>query len=318
MLYNCASQLSKLSGLSLSRTLTISRPEAALSREVQKAKEDFGARLREIRKESGLSGRELAALTGWHFTKVSKLENGRQNPSDDDVRTWCRDCRSEEEIPDLLASLRNIESMYVEWRRQTRAGLKRPQKAKLPVYERTKLFRVYEPGLIPGLLQTAGYASVIMKHFIAFHNIPDDLDQAVAARIERQRVLYSGDRRFHIVLEQQALRTRVGDSDTMAGQLDRLITLMSLQRISLGIIPSAAERHTWPSPGFWIFDEGLVQVETVTAELTVTQYREIAVYAKRFSLLQRSAVYGHEARALIAEALAEASTMSLSNLVQQS
>jgi len=206
--------------------------------------------------------------------------------------------------------------MYVEWRRQTRAGLKRPQKAKIPVYGRTKLFRIYEPALIPGLLQTAEYATAVMKHFIAFHDIPDDLDQAVAVRLERQRVLYSGDRRFLIVLEQQALRTRVGDSETMAGQFDRLMTLMSLHRLSLGIIPSSAERHTWPSAGFWIFDDALVQVETVTAELSVTQHREVAVYAQRFGLLQRSAVYGQDARALIAEALAEVATTSLSNLAQ--
>ena len=276
-----------------------------MPKQVQQAKEALGARMREIRNDASLSGRELAARAGWHFTKVSKLENGKQHPSDQDIREWCRLCHAEGEIADLITTARNIESMYVEWRRQTRAGLRRPQKARTPAYERAKLFRIYEPSLIPGLFQTAEYATAIMASVIDFHDIPNDLDQAVAARLERQRLLYAGDRRFAVVLEEQALRTRIGGIDTMAGQLDRLMTLMSLPRVSLGIIPSGAERHTTASAGFWIFDDAMVQVETVSAEITITQPREITVYAKKFDLLSRSAVTGPDARQLIMQALGE-------------
>ncbi|MGH8347061.1 MAG: Scr1 family TA system antitoxin-like transcriptional regulator, partial [Pseudomonas sp.] len=98
--------------------------------------------------------------------------------------------------------------------------MKHGQKARIPLYERTKLFRVYEPGLVPGLFQTAEYASAIIAHVIEFDQIPNDLEEAVAARMERQRVLYTGDRRFLVVLEEQALRTRVSDAaSVMAGQL---------------------------------------------------------------------------------------------------
>ncbi len=64
----------------------------------------------------------------------------------------------------------------------------------------------------------------------------------MAARLERQRLLYAGERRFQVVLEEQALRTRVGGIQTMAGQLDRLITLMSLQRVSLARHVAQARR----------------------------------------------------------------------------
>ena len=47
--------------------------------DVQQAKEAFGARLRELRKEASLTGRALAQLTGLHYTKVSRAENGRQS-----------------------------------------------------------------------------------------------------------------------------------------------------------------------------------------------------------------------------------------------
>lgn len=275
-----------------------------MPRQVEQAREALGARLREIRRDAGLSGRQLAALAGWHFTKVSKLENGKQHPSDDDLRTWCRHCHAPGETSDLIASAHSVASMYLEWRRQGRAGMRRPQKAKTPIYERAALFRIYEPALIPGLFQTAEYATWLLESFIGFHDLPNDLDQAVAARLERQQLLYSGDRRFQVILEQQALHTRIGPAEAMAGQLDRLITLMSLQRVSLGIIPATATRHTTPTAGFWIFDDEMAQVETVSAELTVTQYREIALFAKKFDLLNKSAVTGPHARALITHALA--------------
>lgn len=123
--------------------------------------------------------------------------------------------------------------------------------------------------------------------------------------MERQRILYAGDRRFLVVLEEQALRTHVGNADVMAGQLNRLLTVMSLHRLSLGIIPSMGQRHTWASAGFWIFDQHTVHVETPSAELTITQHSEIAVFEKKFARHQKSAVYGQQARDLINKALAD-------------
>jgi transcriptional regulator with XRE-family HTH domain len=281
-----------------------------LPRQVEQAREALGARLREIRKDARLSGRQLAALTGWHFTKVSKLENGKQHPSDNDLRTWCYHCQAPGEAAELIGSAHTVASMYLEWRRQGRAGMRRPQRAKTPAYERAKLFRIYEPVLIPGLFQTAEYATWILGSFIGFHDMPNDLDQAVAARLERQHLLYSGDRRFHIVLEEQALRTQIGGTQTMAGQLDRLITLMSLRRVNLAIIPATAERYTTPTAGFWIFDDETAQAETVSAELTITQYREIALYAKKFDLLAKSAVTGPAARSLITQAMTDLPTQA--------
>ena len=44
----------------------------------QRAKQAFGSRLREIRQDAGLTGRQLAELTGFHFTKISRVEHGAQ------------------------------------------------------------------------------------------------------------------------------------------------------------------------------------------------------------------------------------------------
>ncbi|WP_422770562.1 Scr1 family TA system antitoxin-like transcriptional regulator [Plantactinospora sp. WMMC1484] len=91
----------------------------------------------------------------------------------------------------------------------------------------------------------------------------------------------------------------------MLGQLDRLLAVMSLPRVSLGIIPAAGERKCLAQGSFWIFDERMVQIETMSAGLEVTQPREIAVYSRAFALLQASAVVGKPAREVIARAMAE-------------
>jgi hypothetical protein len=69
----------------------------------------------------------------------------------------------DDQITDIIASARAIESMYVEWRRQTRAGMKRLMLKPVPLYERTRLFRIYEHSTIPGLFQTAAYSAAILE-----------------------------------------------------------------------------------------------------------------------------------------------------------
>jgi transcriptional regulator with XRE-family HTH domain len=271
----------------------------------KQAREALGVRLREIRKVAGLTGRALAVAIGCHYTKISRMENGGQAPSEENINAWCRACRAEDQIADLIATARAIETMYVEWQRQTRAGMKRLMLSSLPRYEHTKLFRIYEHYIIPGLFQTAEYSAAMLSYFIDFLDTPNDLDAAVEARMERQRIVYSGDRRFVMVLEEHAIRTRVGNLDTMSGQLDRLLAVMSLHRVSLGIIPAAAPHKVFTSVGFWIYDDAMVRVETPTASLEVTQPREIRLYGTMFGQLQQSAVYGAEARALVTRAMAD-------------
>jgi len=278
------------------------------SSSAKQAQEALGARLREIRKDAGLSARALAAETGQHFTRVSKLEHGVQAPSDKDIHDWCRACGTEEQIPDLIATARVVQSAYLEFRRQARAGMKRVLGAHtVSLYERTSLFRIYEHNVIPGLFQTAAYCAAMLSFWIDFLDAPDDLDAAVAARMERQRVIYQADKRFVVVLEEQALRTWFGSAEIQAGQLGRLLEAMSIPTVSLAIIPMMAERAAVASAGFWIFDESLVALETPTASIEVTRPQEIELYARMFEHLKAAAVYGTAARALIVKALNELS-----------
>ena len=269
---------------------------------VHQAREVLGHRLRELRRDAGLTGVQLAERAGWHSSKVSKIEYGKQTPSEDDIRTWCQHTNAANQVPDLIATVRHVEAMYMESRRALSTGTKRRQRAVKELEAQTRLMRWYEPLLIPGILHTAGYAEAVMSRVIDFYQVPDDLDAGVAERMERQQILYRGDHRFHFIVAQQALATTVGDTDVMIGQLDRLLAVMSLPRVVLGIIPTGAD-YLVPTNQFTLYDNLLVQVETISAELAITPPREIALYATAFDALNRQARYGPAARSLINDAL---------------
>jgi transcriptional regulator with XRE-family HTH domain len=262
--------------------------------------------MREIRKDAGLSGRALASATGQHFTRVSKIEHGVQTPDDDDIRAWCRACGADDQVPDLIATARAAESAYLEFRRQSRAGMKRVTGAHTAaLYERTSMFRIYEHNVVPGLFQTAAYCAAMLSFWIGFLDAPDDLDAAVAARLERQKVVFDRGKRFRVVLEEQALRTWFGTAEVQAGQLGRLLELMSVPTIALGVIPLKTERSGVPAAGFWIFDDAVAALEIPTASIEVTRPDEISLYARMFSQLEEAAVHGAAARRLIVRALQE-------------
>lgn len=274
----------------------------------QEARRALGRRLRELRNAAGLTIRELGAANEWHFARVSKIENGVQAPTDRDIHLWCRACSAEDQIPDLLATLRTVDEAYVEFRRQSRAGMKRVLGAHTQKrYEQTKVFRIYEHNVIPGLFQTAEYAAAMLSFWIRFLGTPNDVGEAVAVRAERQRILQRGGKRFVALLEEQALRTWFGSAEVQAGQLGRLLELMALPNISIGIIPLMVEREAVASAGFWIFDDDLVALETPTAAIQVTQPAECNLYARMFEELKKSAVYGPQARRLILQVLDELS-----------
>ena len=273
------------------------------SSSVQQAQDALGLRLREIRKDAGLTARALAALCGWHESKCSRIEHGKMTPADADIRVWAEHCSAADQTADLIATVRSIDGMYVEWRRATRTGLRRLQESGVPLYARTRRFRLYEPGVVPGVFQTLDYARALMSSVITFHQMPDDLDAAVVARVRRQRVVYEGDHQLAVLMEESALRARIGSTDVMVGQLAHLLTIGTMPRVSLGIIPTTAQRGMWPTEGFWIFDNERVQVELVSAEVTVTQPREILLYERTFAELGKIAVYGAQARQLVTSAV---------------
>jgi transcriptional regulator with XRE-family HTH domain len=267
------------------------------------AVEALGIRLRDVRRDAGLTGRELATRCDWQPSKISKIEYGRQAPSEADVRDWCIACGFPSEIPDLVAAVRSIDAQMLDWRRSLKAGTKRRQRANITAYEKTTLCRVWEPTVVPGLLQTADYARGVLGTVIDFYGIPDDVEEGVAARIEAQNALDHGDRRFLLLVGEAALHTFVGDAEVMRVQLEALLVAMRRPRVSLGIVPQASPYTAPRNNTFTIYDNRLVTVATYTAELTLTQRHEIATYERAFDRLFALALRGPAVRGFIQAAI---------------
>jgi transcriptional regulator with XRE-family HTH domain len=275
----------------------------------QRAREALGNRLREMRLEAHLTGRGLAESAGWAPSKVSKIEAGRQTPSDADLQSWTRICDRGDLLDELVASLRSLEQQYVEFRRMFRAGLPSRQRSIGDIEAKTQLTRNFEPCFVPGLLQTAQYARYRFTEGDpgdTERGVPksdSEVDEAIAARMERQQVLHRGDKKFHFVMTEAVLNYQVCPPDVMAGQLGHLISMTTLPTIRVGIIPFEAPMPVGPIHGFYLYDSTLVLVELFTAVLNISQADEIGAYERVFGHMAAAAVYGADARALLTRML---------------
>lgn len=170
--------------------MPLNKPTSVTS--VHEARDTLSKRLRELRQRAELSGRQLAESLAWPPSKVSKLENARQTPTDDDIRAWTRATDSENETEALLASLHTLEVQHAEGQRQLKIGLKPHQRKIAERNAETRLFRAFESTFIPGLLQTAEYARARFTQSITVVKVRNDINEAAQARIQRQEILYSG------------------------------------------------------------------------------------------------------------------------------
>jgi transcriptional regulator with XRE-family HTH domain len=274
------------------------------SSSAQRARQILADRLRDLRRDTGLTGKELAARAGWERTKVSKIEHATRPPSSADIRTWCQICNAEGEAADLIASLHAAEGMWIEWRRMERSGLRRAQEARLPLYERTRQFRAYGCWMVPGLIQTEDYTRAVLRAYQQRRGLHDDVEAAVAERMKRQRVLRRDGRTAAFLLEESVLRNGFGGPLVMSAQLTRLAEVVTWPAVSIGIIPASLDRRAaGAAESFWIYDNEQVNVELISGYLTISQSGEIAMYAQMFARLAEIAVYGKRAQDLIFSAM---------------
>lgn len=266
------------------------------------ARRAFAVRLRDLRKDARLTGRQLAAETGMHFTKVSRIENGHQNPSEDDIRVWAIACGVALQIPELIAAHREVEQMWLEHRRELRAGMPYVQRRGKHLYEQTKQLRVYEPLVLPGIVRTHGYNTAVFKAVAQVLGRPEEeAEPAAEARDERRKLLTAptGRNTYSFLIEAGALGNGFGGPAVMDDQLAFLLRVTRMPHVTFGIIPPMASRKIWPGPGFYLFDEALVRSETWTGVLASRRPDEIGYFMRVFNLLHDLAVYGDPARELI-------------------
>ncbi|MFD7121302.1 helix-turn-helix domain-containing protein [Streptomyces sp. NPDC059922] len=273
-----------------------------MTSDFQRARVALGARLRELRTDRRLTGRQLAARLGWTQSKVSKLETGRQTATADDLLAWAGGTGHPQAAEELITRLRSLESRSRAWRRQLAAGHRPVQDTLTVQYERSRRIRGWESSMVAGMLQTAEYARHVFTRYTDLHQSVRDTEEAVRARVRRQELLYAPGRTFHIVMWEAALRALVCPPAVLAAQLDRLAGVLGLDTVSLGIVPFGAPLGIPPANGFWLYDDRLVIAEDWHAELWLDDADSVGVYRKVWQTLSDSAVYGADAHRVIARA----------------
>jgi transcriptional regulator with XRE-family HTH domain len=276
-----------------------------VSTDFQQARAALGERLRELREsapEGRLTGTGLAERLGWTQSKVSKLENGRQTATAEDLRAWAEATGRPESAEELLARLRGLESHVRSWRRQLASGHKAVQEAHNVAQANSSVLRAWESSWIVGVLQTPDYARAVLSRFAELHQSPRDIEEGVRSRMRRQEGLYDSGRRYNILLWEPVLRSLICPPSVLAGQLDRLAGVVGLNTVELGIVPLSASLKLPPGGGFWIYDDTQVIVENWHAELWLDDAASVSTHLKVWKTLRESAVFSADAQHLISQA----------------
>ncbi len=189
-----------------------------------------------------------------------------------------------------------------DWSALLQQGTGPIQAAFRSLVEQTTHYRGFSPDLVWGNLQTRAYAEEVLRLVVDLHGIPRDIEAGAAERVARAQYIGTGGRTYHVLLGEQALLTGIGGPEVMRPQLEHLLDTMSWSGLTVGIIPARARLAVYPGDGFGIHDDTRVEVEGYRGGETITD-RRVPLFHRAFDLLQRSAVYGDDARALITSAL---------------
>lgn len=266
----------------------------------------LGAKLRRLRLLAGLSGREIAAHVGMGQASVSRIENGQQVPSLPETMAWANAVGATPEQHSALTALVEAALNEVEtWRARMRTeGLPAMQIDVRELEATANTLHVFQPTIVPGLLQTAEYARQVFTLSDVVGG--GDYAGAVAARIERQQILYDKHRHFEFLLTETALRWRPG-SAVLAAQLDRVASIATLDNVEVAVIPTNADMRAIPWCGFILYEDRVgdgqpfVTLETPHARLTVSDPGDVEIYGQQLALLRTSAVRGASALSLLAK-----------------
>ncbi|MFD8740883.1 helix-turn-helix domain-containing protein [Streptomyces sp. NPDC059618] len=267
-------------------------------RELMKA---LGARLRGLRTEAGLTGAVLAQRAGVGQPTVSKVENGRMVPSLDVLGRLLLaldlDESTSREVRELLAVVEAAPDA-VEADEVTPLGTVLDDAVRS-----ARLVRSFQCVVLPAMLQSAEYARHVFAS--APYSTPEAVGRAVAARVERQSLLYEPGRESVFVLTEAVLRTWPGNPSLMLAQFDRMLAVESLSTVRLGVIPWRRAVPVMPRHGFTLCDRRAVVVEAFRGERVLDDSDEVAAYEENFRRFEEAAVFGREARELLVRVMRE-------------
>lgn len=269
--------------------------------EAPSLRQQLGLELRRLRDLAGIGGRGMAARVGISQATLSRLEAGTRAPSIPEVLAYCSAASADPETTERLATLaEQAKAEAAPWRTAL-AGRAHMQEDAAATAETATLIRQATYDLVPGLLQTAEYATALfplVTHTMTGH----DTTAAVAARLRRQEILYNPAQRFEFLISETVLRWAPAP-DLMPAQLAKIKAAVRMSNVWLGILPLGAPlglAHT-----FTLYDEPTgdheptVAIELPHGRLTLTDPTDIAPYRDTFNRNRTHALTGKAVTQLI-------------------
>ncbi|WP_424531857.1 helix-turn-helix domain-containing protein [Sphaerisporangium viridialbum] len=198
----------------------------------------FGYELRRHRTAAGWTMEQLAQKICFSLALVGMVETARRTPS----RDFAERCDEALKLDGALLRL---------WPFINRASTPAWFRPWLDVEREAGTLHTWQPLIVPGLLQTEEYARAILLGEPRVS--PEQVEDHVAARIERQRVFERPEPpMFWAVLDEGVLRRPVGSAQVMTDQLTRLLEAGTLPYITIQVLPLSAYSTTGLEGGFII------------------------------------------------------------------
>lgn len=256
----------------------------------------LAAELRRLRDQSGLSISDVAEKLDWQASRISRIETRQLGITPSDLRKLLDLYGVEEEAyRSRLAELARRAGQRGWWQQAyPRHIISAVYGDVIAVEQEAAAIRSYQPEVVPGLLQTPGYARAVIR---AGHkgDLGAEIDSRVEVRLERQHVLTRADPpppRLHVVLNEAVLRRRVGGPDVMRGQIEHLLAEPERANVTIQVLPFESGAHpamagpfvlmTFLDPG----DLGVVHLENATGGLFLETPEELRTYEEFWDDIQ--------------------------------
>ncbi|GAA1604198.1 helix-turn-helix transcriptional regulator [Streptomyces globosus] len=270
----------------------------------------LGMELRKLREDKGMTAEQVAERLLVSQSKISRLENGRRSISQRDVRDLCDVYEVEDRR--LVESLMQMakDSRQQGW---WHAFGDIPYSVYIGLETDAASLRTYEPQMVPGLLQTPEYAHALIRGAVP-ETSPADVEKRVQVRMHQQKRLSETDNnnpevgplRLWAVIDEAALRRRVGDAQLMARQLEFLIEQSEQPHITVQVMPFGMGAHPGMTGQYAILefpdatDSTVVYIEGVTSDLYLEKANDVQMYSVMYEHLRAQALNVEQTREFIA------------------
>jgi transcriptional regulator with XRE-family HTH domain len=264
--------------------------------------------LRRLREAARLTCEEVAERLECSASKISRVETGRVSVSPRDVRDMLEIYGIPQDQRESLVQLARDSRQKGWW--HAYSDTIQPQFATyLGLESAASEIRIYEVSLIPGLLQTEDYARTVISAGMV-NSSHEGIDRRVELLMARQPALTRADPpKLWAVLDEAALRRRVGGAGLMRLQLDYLLGVASLPNVAVQVIPFGGGAHPAMGRPFVVLvfperaDPDVVYLEDLTSALYLEDVDEVDRYNVFFNHLRATALSFDDSSALITSVL---------------